>query len=84
MILLNPEKFPDKESYLKALQQNNYDLLIIDSEYDGKVLEPADVAGLQQKADGSRRLVIAYLSIGEAEIYRSYWQASWNEKSRLG
>lgn len=80
LILLNPEKFPDKESYLKALQQNNYDLLIIDSEYDGKVLEPADVAGLQQKADGSRRLVIAYLSIGEAEIYRSYWQASWNEK----
>ena len=53
LILLNPEKFPDKESYLKALQQ---------------------------KADGSRRLVIAYLSIGEAEIYRSYWQASWNEK----
>lgn len=80
LILLNPEKFPDKESYLKALQQTNYDMLIIDSEYDGKVLDPAEAASLKQKADGSRRLVIAYLSIGEAEKYRSYWQASWNKK----
>jgi cysteinyl-tRNA synthetase, unknown class len=36
-----------------------------------------DVALMQRKPDGSRRLVIAYLSVGEAEDYRSYWQRAW-------
>ncbi len=32
---------------------------------------------MSQKPDGSRRVVLAYLSIGEAENYRYYWQDSW-------
>lgn len=36
--------------------------------------ERADVAEMQKKPDGSRRLVLAYLSIGEAEDYRYYWR----------
>ncbi len=29
------------------------------------------------KPDGTRRIVLAYLSIGEAESYRNYWQSAW-------
>jgi len=36
-----------------------------------------DIARLKLKPDGQRRLVISYLSIGEAEDTRSYWQSSW-------
>jgi cysteinyl-tRNA synthetase, unknown class len=36
-----------------------------------------DVERLRVKPDGTRRLVIAYLSIGEAEDYRVYWQPQW-------
>lgn len=37
---------------------------------DGGPLSPDDVQRLRSKADGSRRLAISYLSIGESEDYR--------------
>ena len=33
---------------------------------------------LKTKKKGSSRLVIAYMSIGEAETYRYYWHKSWD------
>ena len=36
-----------------------------------------DVRLMQRKPDGSRRLVVAYLSVGEAEDYRRYWSRAW-------
>ena len=35
---------------------------------------------LKIKNNGGKRLVIAYLSIGEAEDYRFYWNKKWNKK----
>jgi cysteinyl-tRNA synthetase len=63
--------------------QSPFDVLVVDYAKDGSdetALRPAEVARLQKKADGSRRLVLAYLSIGEAESYRSYWQPEWKRK----
>ncbi|MBL8565925.1 MAG: endo alpha-1,4 polygalactosaminidase [Hyphomicrobiaceae bacterium] len=40
----------------------------------------ADVRRMQTKPDGSRRLVVAYLSIGEAERYRTYWNNAWYDE----
>lgn len=40
-----------------------------------------DVRRMQAKGGGGRRLVLAYLSIGEAERYRTYWQSAWYEPS---
>lgn len=59
-----------------------FDLLVIDYSRDGDnegAFKPAEIARLQKKPDGSRRLVIAYLSIGEAESYRSYWRKDWKK-----
>ncbi len=36
-----------------------------------------EIRRLKTKPDGSRRIVLAYLSIGEAEKYRYYWQEDW-------
>lgn len=58
-----------------------YDLMVIDYSRDGTAetaFTRADVATMQIKPDGGKRLVIAYLSIGEAEDYRFYWEASWH------
>ena len=41
---------------------------------------PAQVELMKQKPDGSRRLVIAYMSIGEAETYRPYWNKAWRKE----
>ncbi|MGE0854915.1 MAG: MJ1477/TM1410 family putative glycoside hydrolase [Hyphomicrobiaceae bacterium] len=50
-----------------------YDLLVVDATTgvgDGDAMKAADVASLQRRDDGRRRLVVSYLSIGEAEDYR--------------
>ncbi len=77
LVLLNPELFADKSSYLAALSQSNYDLLIIDPMYNGDFLSAAELRQLQHKPGGARRLVVAYMSVGEAEDYRPYWQSQW-------
>lgn len=41
----------------------------------------ADVAKMQKKPDGSPRIVLAYLSIGEAERYRTYWNHAWYDQA---
>ncbi len=65
-----------------------YDLVVIDREQspqDGDEtkeipLSRADIEGMKRKPDGSRRLIIAYLSIGELENYRYYWKPEWDKK----
>ena len=39
-----------------------------------------DIEELKVKDNGGKRIVIAYLSIGEAEDYRYYWKKKWNKK----
>ncbi|MBN2879526.1 MAG: endo alpha-1,4 polygalactosaminidase [Clostridia bacterium] len=73
-IILNPEKYSTKEAYIHALCETNYDILVIDAYFDdNKMLNSTDVEKLKIKKNGTRRLVISYLSIGEAEDYRYYW-----------
>ncbi|WP_316860176.1 MJ1477/TM1410 family putative glycoside hydrolase [uncultured Cohaesibacter sp.] len=58
------------------------DLIVIDASRDGSregAYLPEEIDQLKTKPDGSRRLVISYLSIGEAEDYRGYWQEEWND-----
>jgi cysteinyl-tRNA synthetase len=55
------------------------DLLVIDPERDGGRLSVEEVTRLRTRPDGTRRLVLAYLSIGEAEDYRPYWRKEWKK-----
>jgi cysteinyl-tRNA synthetase len=81
LYLINTSEFGIKSDFLEELRNTNYDLLLIDLffEVDGKpvMLEPDDIAMLKTKANGGQRLVIAYMSIGEAENYRWYWDSRW-------
>ena len=58
------------------------DMIVIDHGFSDGVrflhqFERADIERLKTRPDGRRRLVISYISIGEAETYRFYWQDSW-------
>jgi len=77
LFLIDPGKFKTRREYLEALQQSNYDLLIIDLFYEGTLLTPSELVQLRTKPQGGSRLLIAYMSIGEAEDYRYYWQRDW-------
>lgn len=79
LYLINPELFDNKQAFLNALQATNYDLFVLDLFFNGVALTAEDVASLKTKANGGSRLVICYMSIGEAEDYRYYWQADWNQ-----
>ncbi len=77
LYLINPGAFPNRDAYLDALRNTSFDLLIIDAFYNGTPLTSNEVASLKVKAIGGSRLVIAYMSIGEAEDYRYYWNHAW-------
>lgn len=59
---------------------DSVDLLVTDFSRDGSDLgawTAAEVAALRRRAGGTPRIVLAYLSIGEAEAYRGYWRQHW-------
>ena len=79
LYLINPQSFSDKNEYLDALQNTDYDILLIDLFFSDETLSLTEVNSLKIKSNGGKRLVIAYMSIGEAENYRYYWQPEWNQ-----
>ena len=71
-----------KRLQVEEVAASPYDLVVIDYAPDriGGVeypFTPEQVAAMQTRPDGGRRLVLAYLSIGEAEWYRTYWKPEW-------
>lgn len=57
-----------------------HDLLVVDYSRDGTeagALTRSELERLKRRPDGTRRIVLAYLSIGEAEDYRYYWRPRW-------
>ncbi|WP_147369243.1 endo alpha-1,4 polygalactosaminidase [Fusobacterium polymorphum] len=80
LCLLNPKVFSDIDEYYQALRNTNYDLLLIEVSYNNVFFTKEQIEELKIKDNGGKRIVIAYLSIGEAEDYRFYWKKKWNKK----
>jgi len=80
LYLINPGQFSSKAAFIQAVKSSNYDLLICDLFFDNTMLTANDLFELKHKANGGQRLVFCYMSIGEAENYRYYWQNDWNKK----
>ncbi len=73
---LQPSRNQTRRQFLTALRSSPFDLIVIDYSLEGDDatrFTPEQIASL--KRDG--RKVVAYLSIGEAESYRWYWQEAW-------
>jgi cysteinyl-tRNA synthetase, unknown class len=74
-------KPPEVKSWRYQLQDINpdtvasssADMVVIDYAGADGPFTGAQVAQMKRKPDGSRRLVLSYMSIGEAESYRWYW-----------
>ena len=83
LYLIDPEKYSTKASFVNALAATNYDVFIIDLFCANEMLTASDLAKLKVKKNGGKRLVICYMSIGEAEDYRAYWKSEWNTEKPL-
>ncbi len=79
LYLINPAQYSSKEEFIEAIASTNYDLLVMDLYFGDEAFTKEEVEQLRHKANGGTRLVLCYLSIGEAEDYRPYWQPEWNE-----
>ena len=77
LYLINPEDYPTRQAFLTALAATRYDIILIDYFYNGEEFTRNEISLLKTKNNGGSRLVIAYMSIGEAEVYRYYWQDEW-------
>ncbi len=68
----------------KLISDSPYDLVVTDfARGDDRKeipLTKEEVSAMQKRPDGSKRLVIAYLSIGETENYRYYWKPEWDKQ----
>jgi len=77
LYLINSGSFPNEDTFLDAVRETDYDIIIIDLFYEDTALSASKVASLKIKANEGFRLIIAYMSIGEGEDYRYYWQTEW-------
>lgn len=84
LYLINAEGFNSKSDFLSAIKNTNYDLVIMDLFFnDGTAFTKAEIEQLKLKKNGAKRLVVSYMSIGEAENYRYYWQKDWKKGNPL-
>lgn len=77
LYMINPN-YETKAEYIAALAASHHDVLIIDAFFNGELLNNGDLAQLRTKPQGGHRVIMAYMSIGQAENYRWYWKPFWN------
>jgi cysteinyl-tRNA synthetase len=65
---------------LTAIKNTKFDLVIIDYSSDGSDIGRFTSGQISEikNSSGGAKLVLAYMSIGEAENYRWYWKNSWD------
>jgi len=67
----------NRDAVLEKLRASDRDVLVLDEFFtEDSPWTSSEIASLRAGRVGRR--VIAYLSIGEAEDYRPYWQQSWS------
>ena len=87
MAILDPSNYSKKKDYLAALKATDYDLIFVDLFFHGDdndapvALTKSEVNSLKKKKNGGKRIVCSYLSVGEAEKYRYYWDATWEKEA---
>lgn len=78
LFLITPDNnYATQQEFVDAIKNTDYDYIIMDLFYCGKEFTATQIEEMKQKAKGGKRLLICYLSIGEAENYRYYWQTDW-------
>lgn len=68
----------------KEIAALGVDLVVIDYAAEGdeeSAFTPTDVARMKRRPGGGTKKLVCYMSIGEAEDYRFYWQSAWNKKA---
>ncbi len=78
-ILVNDFAYQLQDININDIASSGYDLIIIDYSADGtKSQEYTQSQVYKMKESSNQKILVSYMSIGEAENYRFYWNNSWD------
>ena len=69
---------------IDAIASSTLDMIVVDPSINDDLLlfiDREQCKVLQKKADGGRRIVLAYISVGEADTKRWYWPSKWRQQA---
>jgi cysteinyl-tRNA synthetase len=70
----------DEDGAVAALAATDYPLLVLEPGHnfsDFSYDTPAMISSLRRTPSRHRRLLLAYVDVGQAEDYRDYWEGDW-------
>ncbi len=75
--ILQYEPYESKSNAINALKESEYDLLILDSIIFDQPWNNNEIREIKEQGP-KLKILLCYISIGEAEEYRSYWNDEWD------
>jgi len=66
-----------ESEFALKMHDTNYDALLVEVLHGGVPLSRKAVETLKYKKLGARRMVLAYMNIGQAASYHYYWKKNW-------
>ena len=80
LYMTDSSRYDRQENFVRALSNTNFDAVIVDVFHRGRQPFNKDsIRGMKFKKLGARRLVLAYMNIGQADSFRYYWKDNWKE-----
>lgn len=77
--LLQYDKYESRTATIAAIRQYGAQLIVMEPTYTTQPASWWTKEEIQQiKTSSPEKILIAYVSIGDAESYREYWNASWD------
>ncbi|MEW5250449.1 endo alpha-1,4 polygalactosaminidase [Microbulbifer sp. 2201CG32-9] len=75
--LINPSSFASPQAFVDAVADTDYDVVILDFFFNGEPYSQEQLQQMRLKRDGGERLLLAYMSIGQAQSDLFYWEDFW-------
>jgi cysteinyl-tRNA synthetase len=71
--VINPGSFASPKDYVNKMAATNFDIMLITPFWNkNTLLTPSQIKTLKRKSIGAKRIVLCYVSIGEAENFFPY------------
>ncbi|MCP3926483.1 MAG: glycoside hydrolase, end-alpha-1,4-polygalactosaminidase [Desulfobacterales bacterium] len=71
----------ETKSQINALAKTPYPLLVVEPNFNHRDMTDFDCKSMTKKLrvmpNGKNRLILAYIDVGQAEGWRTYWKKSW-------
>jgi cysteinyl-tRNA synthetase len=80
ILIPNLSNYASKHDFIEVMKNKNYDMIIIDWNFNAtSTWSKLELDSLKIKANGAKRMVLSYVSIGQAQNNRFYWEKRFTD-----